>query len=48
VLFRSSGTSPWPAAQVQGGGRVGVQFTGTQNNDLNDARVDDFGGGTVP
>jgi len=44
----ASGTSPWPTPQVRGGGRVGVQFTGTQNNDLTDARVDDFGGGTVP
>lgn len=42
----TSGTIPWPLPLAQGGGRVGVRFTGTTN--ANDARVDDFGGGSMP
>ncbi len=37
----------WPAAKVSGGGRLGVRFVGAQNNTTNDARFDDFGGGTA-
>jgi hypothetical protein len=43
----STTANPWPAANVAGGGRLGVRFVGAQNNTTNDARFDDFGGGSV-
>ncbi len=46
VNVTNTGPTPyWPAANAAGGGRIGVWFVGTSNN--NDARFDDFGGGTV-
>jgi hypothetical protein len=39
--------SRWPAANAAAGGRLGIRFVGAQNNATNDARFDDFGGGTV-
>lgn len=43
----TSGATPWPMTLAQGGGNIGVEFIGTQNNNTNDARVDNFGGGDV-
>jgi hypothetical protein len=37
----------WLAANAAGGGRLGIRFVGAQNNTTNDARFDNFGGGTV-
>lgn len=39
--------NPWPTANASGGGRLGVRFVGAQNNTTNDARFDNFGGGTA-
>ena len=39
--------NPWPSANAAGGGRLGIRFVGAQNNTTNDARFDDFGGGTI-
>jgi hypothetical protein len=33
---------------VAGGGRIGVLFLGTTNTAAGDARIDDFGGGSMP
>jgi uncharacterized repeat protein (TIGR01451 family) len=43
----TSGPTPWPAALAVGGGRIGVWFIGTGNTAAQDARFDDFGGGTL-
>ncbi|MFW9894140.1 MAG: hypothetical protein ACFFFO_18190, partial [Candidatus Thorarchaeota archaeon] len=40
------GLNPWPDALVSGGGYIGVRFAGNFNGP-NDARFDDFGGGTL-
>ena len=45
VTIPSSGTGSW--AGGSGGGRLGVRFVAAQNNATNDARFDDFGGGTI-
>ncbi len=45
----TGGANPWPAAYAQGGGRIGVTFIGAFVPILNtDARLDNFGGGTMP
>ncbi len=45
----ASGANPWPTANVQGGGRIGVVFLRSGEFVVpNDARFDDFGGGTMP
>jgi len=36
------------ASLAASGGRIGVVYTGTQANNQNDARADNFGGGTMP
>jgi hypothetical protein len=36
---------PWPVELAAAGGRIGVWFDGTTNNDS--ARIDDFGGGSL-
>lgn len=41
----ASGTTPWPAALMEGGGQIGLRFAGTSNS--NPTRVDNFGGGNV-
>jgi hypothetical protein len=42
-----SAGSRWLAANAAAGGRLGIRFVGAQNSTTNDARFDDFGGGTV-
>ncbi|HYD39671.1 MAG TPA: SdrD B-like domain-containing protein [Anaeromyxobacter sp.] len=45
----TSGPAPWPAVYAQGGGRIGITFQGLFLPFINtDARLDDFGGGTMP
>jgi SdrD B-like domain/IPT/TIG domain len=39
--------NPWPVANASAGGRLGIRFVGAQNNTTNDARFDDFGGGSI-
>jgi len=39
---------PWPAPLAQGGGNIGVWFTGTSSGGAQDAHFDNFGGGTMP
>ena len=43
----ATGPNPWPASAVASGGKIGVWFNGTAAPP-NDARFDDFGGGTLP
>jgi hypothetical protein len=42
----TSGANPWPTARAQAGGRIGAWFTGSFAT--NEARFDNFGGGTMP
>jgi hypothetical protein len=42
----ATGPNPWPASALTSGGKIGVWFIGTTTT--NDARFDDFGGGTLP
>jgi hypothetical protein len=44
----TSGPNPWPMALAQAGGKIGMWFVGASNTGAGDARVDDFGGGTIP
>lgn len=45
----TAGANPWPAVYAQGGGRIGFTFQGLFIPLFNtDARLDDFGGGTMP
>jgi IPT/TIG domain-containing protein len=41
----AAGATPWPAAYVTGGGRIGMRVIGGA---AIDTRVDNFGGGTLP
>jgi hypothetical protein len=41
-----TGSNPWAASLIGGGGRIGVIYSGNSNS--NDAMFDDFGGGTLP
>jgi hypothetical protein len=41
----AAGGTPWPAAYVTGGGRIGMRVLGGA---AIDARVDNFGGGSLP
>ncbi|MDO8363828.1 MAG: hypothetical protein Q7V88_13085 [Actinomycetota bacterium] len=43
-----SGATPWPGSLSRGGGRIGVWFIGTTVAAADDARIDNFGGGTMP
>ncbi|MBI5566319.1 MAG: IPT/TIG domain-containing protein [Chloroflexi bacterium] len=43
----TSGAAPWPTALAQAGGQIGVAFIGTTNIGAGDARINDFGGGSV-
>ncbi|MHB8891129.1 MAG: hypothetical protein ACYC65_03700 [Candidatus Limnocylindrales bacterium] len=45
IAIPTSGAGAWPNGT--GGGRLGIRFQGTQNNAANDARIDNFGGGSV-
>jgi hypothetical protein len=42
----TSGATPWPTALAQGGGKIGLWFVNTTNTNF--ARLDNFGGGTMP
>mgnify|MGYP005838713129 CR=1 FL=1 len=42
------GPNPWPSTYVMGGGRIGARFAAPSFAVPNDARFDDFGGGTMP
>lgn len=41
----TSGSNPWTNAA--GNGRLGIRFVGAQNSNINDARFDNFGGGSI-
>ena len=43
----TTGTNAWTTTLASGGGRIGVWFFGTFSG-ANDARFDNFGGGTMP
>ncbi|MCB0099542.1 MAG: IPT/TIG domain-containing protein, partial [Caldilineaceae bacterium] len=48
----TSGSTPWPTTLAQGGGQIGLRFTGTNGTgnagpSAGDARIDNFGGGNV-
>lgn len=43
-----TGPTPWPAAYVNGTGRVGAWFTWPTGGSIDSAQIDDFGGGTLP
>lgn len=42
----TSGANPWPSQYLAASGMIGVRFNGSFNGS-NDARFDDFGGGTL-
>jgi hypothetical protein len=42
------GANPWPAALAGAGGQIGVVFAAPSFDEPNEARFDDFGGGTRP
>ena len=42
------GANPWPAELAAADGRIGVLFIGTTATGAGDARIDNFGGGTLP
>ena len=43
----ATGPNPWPTSAVTSGGKIGMWFLDT-GAPPNDARFDDFGGGTLP
>lgn len=43
----TSGATPWPTARAQAGGYIGTWFAGSFTG-ADDARFDNFGGGTMP
>ncbi len=49
AVIPTSGANAWPAALMAGGGRIGVWFVRPGGfTPPNDARFDDFGGGSLP
>jgi IPT/TIG domain len=49
TIIPTAGANAWPAALASGGGRVGVWFIRSGGfGSSNDARFDNFGGGTLP
>ena len=44
----TAGATPWPLARAHAGGQIGAWFTGGTFTGSNDAKFDNFGGGTMP
>jgi len=47
-VYVNSGATPWPQANVQGGGKIGLFYSGTGTSGATNTRFDNFGGGDMP